>query len=73
MNTTFREWINLLKIEEAKRLLAEYSDMDISEVSAKAGFVNSSHFGRQFRQITRATPGEWRKKVSFAPSKPYKQ
>lgn len=58
---SFREWIGLLKIEEAKHLLIEHPDMGINEITAMTGFANSSHFGRQFRLATRHTPGKWRK------------
>jgi AraC-like DNA-binding protein len=61
LNRTFREWVNELRIEESKNLLRQYPERTVVEISRKAGFVNSSHFGRQFRRLTHCTPNEWRK------------
>jgi AraC-like DNA-binding protein/type IV secretory pathway TrbD component len=57
---TFREWVNELRIDEAKRLLTEYPDMTVGEISEKVGFVNKSHFGRTFLALTKSTPQVWR-------------
>ena len=60
MNCTFREWINRLRIEEAKRLLLDYPDINISEIALLTGFATPSHFSQQFRAITRSSPSNWR-------------
>lgn len=52
----FRE----LKIEEAKRLLAE-SPMNVSEVANRLGFSSVHHFSRAFREKTGVTPSEYKK------------
>jgi AraC-like DNA-binding protein len=57
---TFNQWINELRIEEAKRLLAEYPDMAISEIAFKVGFVNKSHFSRTFLAFAKSSPKTWR-------------
>jgi AraC-like DNA-binding protein len=65
---TFRQWINELRIEEAKKLMRQKPEMSVNEVAGTVGFVNNSHFGRQFRLFTSTTPNEWRKNQSCRPS-----
>jgi len=57
---TFRQWINELRIEEAKTLLRQYPEMPVSEIAKKVGFVNKSHFGRTFLALTQSSPHNWR-------------
>ena len=56
----FREYINALRIEEAKRLLSN-SDLQIVEVMLECGFKNQSSFNRVFAQICGTTPYQYRK------------
>ncbi len=48
------------RIEKAKILLTQ-KDMSIREVAAACGFDNVSYFSKQFRNLTGATPREYRK------------
>jgi len=57
----FRQWMNELRIEEAQKLLRQNPEMSVNEIAFAVGFVNNSHFGRQFRLFTATTPNEWRK------------
>ncbi|MDR0603195.1 MAG: helix-turn-helix domain-containing protein [Bacteroidales bacterium] len=61
MNKTFREWINDLRIEEAKRLLIEYQDMSVKEIANTIGFSSNNYFGKLFLKNTGKTPIVWRK------------
>ncbi|MCL2727952.1 MAG: helix-turn-helix domain-containing protein [Bacteroidales bacterium] len=56
----FRQWINELRIAEAKILLKQHPEMNLNDIASKVGFVNKSHFGRIFLAITNSTPQEWR-------------
>ena len=58
---SFRQWINELRISEAKILLQQYPKMSVSDVAIKVGFANKSHFGRTFLALHNATPQNWRK------------
>jgi AraC-like DNA-binding protein len=58
---TFKEWINLLRIEEAKRLLTEHPDLPVSQIGAMVGLPDKSNFGRQFSKLTGKSPMAWRK------------
>jgi AraC-like DNA-binding protein len=58
---TFREWINALRIEEAKTLLRERPEMTVREIAARTGFATESHFGQQFRTCTGFSPSAFRR------------
>jgi len=57
---TFREWINELRIEEAKILLLQYPEMPLKEVASQVGFSDKSHFLRQFKKLTNVSPTIWK-------------
>lgn len=59
---SFRDWIIGLRIEYAKRLLAQYQTLTVADVSEKSGFQSPSHFIRLFKAIAGCTPTQWRKK-----------
>jgi AraC-like DNA-binding protein len=59
---TFREWINQLRMEEAKNLLRQYPDKTINEIARLTGFSDKSNFIRQFRKQTNQSPTDWKNK-----------
>lgn len=60
---SFFEYINQLRIEEAKVLLAETTrqDLHIIEVAYTVGFNNKVSFNAAFKKITGMTPTDYRK------------
>jgi YesN/AraC family two-component response regulator len=58
---TFREWINQLRVEEAKTLLLQYPDMTITDIAAQAGFSDRAKFRHHFIHLTGYSPLDWRK------------
>ena len=48
-----------LRCEKAKELLTE-SDLSISEIGEKVGFVSSAHFSHVFKKLTGTTPSAYR-------------
>lgn len=66
MNTyrkiTFKEWINGLRIDEAKKLLQENPTMPVSQIGVLVGIPDKSNFGRQFTRFCGMSPQAWRKK-----------
>jgi AraC-like DNA-binding protein len=58
---TFKEWINRLRIEEAKVLLNDQPEIPVGQVGMLIGIPDKSNFGRQFSRITGTTPQNWRK------------
>lgn len=58
--TTFRDWINALRIQEAKTLLVENPDTPIKDIAYDVGFGSHAHFGKLFLENTGFTPQTWR-------------
>ncbi|OHV85120.1 hypothetical protein LCM4573_04375 [Rhizobium sp. LCM 4573] len=48
------------RMEKAKELLRA-TRLPIAEIAWRVGYMNSAKFAAQFRRLTGATPGEWRK------------
>lgn len=57
---TFVEYLNSVRIKEAKQLLMR-SQLKVSLIARKVGFGSVTHFGRVFKQITGHTPLYYRK------------
>ncbi|MEO6037093.1 MAG: helix-turn-helix domain-containing protein [Saprospiraceae bacterium] len=62
-NANFFEYLNQLRIEEAKELLAETTrdDLHVIEVAYAVGFNNKVSFNTTFKKITGLTPTAYRK------------
>ncbi len=56
---SFREYINLLRIDKARTLL-EKPNLKILEVMNESGFRNQSSFNRVFRELCGMSPREYR-------------
>ncbi len=61
-NTNFRAWRNNLRIEEAKKLLADTSVPEAS-IYIAVGYTDRSNFHRHFCEATGMTPTQYRSKV----------
>lgn len=59
-NFTFTEYINNVRIKNAKKLLEEPS-YRIIDVAYKVGFANNTHFTRTFKEVTGMSPTDYRK------------
>ncbi|MOA45630.1 Bifunctional transcriptional activator/DNA repair enzyme AdaA [compost metagenome] len=57
---TFVEYLNSVRIKEAKKLLLR-SSMKVNLIAKHTGFGSVTHFGRVFKQITGHTPLYYRK------------
>ncbi|MBN1698793.1 MAG: helix-turn-helix transcriptional regulator [Spirochaetales bacterium] len=55
----FKELINLLRMEEAKRLL-KLSDLNINEIAFRLGYNSNSYFGHIFKMSVGLSPKEYR-------------
>lgn len=62
----FNEYVNLYRINEAKRLLTDtqFSNLTINEIYAQAGFNSKSAFHRFFSRLVGVSPTEFRKLAS---------
>jgi AraC-like DNA-binding protein len=61
---TFREWINALRIEEAKTLLLQHPGITVNEIARRLGFSDKSHFLRQFKKRVNLSTSDWKKRAA---------
>ncbi len=54
------DYVIIRRLEQAMFLLKN-TELSISEVAGECGFTNLSNFNRQFKKMTKLTPGEYRK------------
>ena len=59
---TFVSYVNLIRCEKAKKLLAE-NQLRIGDIGRACGFDNQSYFTRTFRLQTGMLPSEYREKL----------
>lgn len=55
----FKEYLNFIRITEAKRLLKN-SELQISEIAYAVGYNNVTHFNRVFKASEKVSPNEFR-------------
>src|SRR5262249_48423731 len=58
---TLIEYIHLLRVQEAERLLLD-TNYPVTEIADRVGFSNMTYFGRVFKKMRSTTPTEIRKK-----------
>jgi len=58
-NLSFRQYLNTIRIAEAKRLLKE-TRMQVSQIAYKVGYTNLTHFSRTFKEVTSLAPNAFR-------------
>lgn len=56
---SFNQFVNEYRLEHAKKLLRENSDIKISSVSLESGFATERSFFRAFKAATGTSPKEW--------------
>lgn len=61
LNKSFTQFINEYRIDEAKRLLKESTQLKIDAVGFESGFNSSSTFYSSFKKITGTTPANYQK------------
>lgn len=60
-HTSFKQYLNRLRMEEALRLL-QASDLAVKEIAFKVGYNNTSHFFRVFQRFYKKSPSDFREK-----------
>ena len=63
----FRTWRTRLRLEDAKRLLAENPALPPADAARLSGFSNRSNFSRQFLAHTGLTPAQWQRDSGSSP------
>ncbi len=57
--SSFKEYLNLVRIEESKHLLSN-TDYSIVEIATATGFEDQSYFSKVFKKYTGITPRQYR-------------
>lgn len=60
---SIREYLNQLRIEDAKTLLIN-SKLNVTEISIAVGFNDSNYFSKIFKKLTGISPAQYRKEHS---------
>ncbi len=58
--SSFKEYLNMVRIEESKRLLAN-TDYSIIDIAIATGFEDQSYFSKVFKKYTGLTPKQYAK------------
>ena len=57
--SSFKEYLNMVRIEESKRLLSN-TDFSIIDIAIAVGFEDQSYFSKVFKKFTGLTPKQFR-------------
>lgn len=57
--SSFKEYLNMVRIEESKRLLSN-TDFSIIDIAVAVGFEDQSYFSKVFKKYTGLTPKQYR-------------
>lgn len=60
VGSSFPDFINQLRLEQAKLLLVTNLELDIREIAARVGYGSSTYFTTQFKKRYGVTPSKWR-------------
>lgn len=60
-NKTFFQFLAEIRIQHASVLLKDNPECSVSEIAAQSGYPTLSNFNRQFKELTKLTPGMFRK------------
>lgn len=66
---SFKEYLNLVRIEESKRLLVT-TEFSIIDIAIGIGFEDQSYFSKVFKRYTGMTPKQFRHTAAAASSAP---
>lgn len=61
MGESFSDYINRLRVEDAKTILRQDGDIKNSAIAEELGFASEQNFYRNFKKFTGVTPSQWRK------------
>lgn len=59
MHTTFRDYVNQLRIRYSKQYMRKHPDYTQETVAVACGYQDAASFNRKFRQVTGLTPRGW--------------
>ena len=56
--SAFKEYLTLLRIGEARRMLAEDKTLTVNDVAFKVGYRKASNFSKKFKELTGVLPSQ---------------
>jgi two-component system response regulator YesN len=59
----FNNYLNRIRIEEAKRLLQQRPDLKTSDIALEVGYANTNYFYTIFKKITGQSPTDFRREL----------
>lgn len=62
-NLSFPEYLNAIRIDQAKKYLAETPDRTIIDIALSVGYGNPNNFDRVFKKLVGVSPKSFREKV----------
>ena len=57
--SAFKEYLTMLRIGEARRLLNEDKGLSVSDVAFKVGYRQTSNFSKKFKELTGSLPSQF--------------
>ena len=60
------QYVIMRRVERAKQLLQGDGDVTLTEVAARTGFSDQSHFSHHFKQLVGVTPGRFRMRTRIS-------
>lgn len=63
-HVNFSTWVATLRINEAKRLMAEEEDKLLEDIAFGVGFSSLSYFSKVFTKLEGVSPSVWLKNIS---------
>ncbi len=60
LDSSFFDFINRYRIEEAKKMLLEEDNLNMTEILYSSGFSNRVSFYKAFKKFTKTTPSEYK-------------
>ena len=57
--SAFKEYVTMLRIGEARRLLNEDKSLSVSDVALKVGYRKTSNFSKKFKDLTGSLPSQF--------------
>ena len=65
LHTTFREWLNELRMQDAKIMLLDDNNLTIENIAQECGFGSRTHFHSIFVKKCGMTPSQFRSENSY--------
>lgn len=64
-NLSFRDWLNDLRMQEAKKILLDDSNFTVESIASECGFTSRTHFHTLFVKMFGMTPSQFRSENSY--------